>query len=114
MADPKIKEVEAQANQTAKRDSEALADQVDVLRKDLATITEMMSEMGLRRKDETLAAARERMERLRSEGEARYNDARAYANDTYDQTLDAVRRQPGTALGIAIAVGFFAGLLTRK
>lgn len=114
MADPQIKEVEAQANKAAGRDSEAVSDQLEVLRKDLANITELLGEIGVRRKDETLAAARERLEKLRREGETRYNDARTQAHDMQEQAFDAIRRQPGTAIGIAVAVGFFAGLLTSR
>ena len=114
MADTKLKDIEAQANKAAGRDGEALADQVAVLRQDLATITELLGEIGVRRKDETVAAARERMGRFREEGEARWHDVQSKAHETQDELLQAIRRQPGTALGIAVAAGFLAGLLTSR
>ncbi|MHA6343988.1 DUF883 family protein [Roseivivax sp. CAU 1761] len=114
MADPQIKEVEAKANRAAGRDGEALADQIDVLRKDLSAITDLLTEIGVRRKDETLAAARERLERLRSEGETRLTDAKAQAVDFQEQAYEAIRRQPGMAIGVAVAVGYVAGLLSGR
>ena len=87
---------------------------MDVLRTDLAAITDMLGEMGVRRKDETIAAARERMNRMRTEGEARWHQAQAKAYDTQDELLESIRRQPGTAIGIAVAAGFLAGLITSR
>lgn len=114
MAETQLKDIEAQANKSAGRDSEALSDQVSVLRQDLANITELLGEIGVRRKDETVAAARSRMERVRQEGETRWHDAQNKAHETQDELLQAIRRQPGTALGIAVAAGFLAGLLTSR
>ncbi|WP_037261883.1 DUF883 family protein [Roseivivax halodurans] len=114
MAETQLKDIEAQANKAAGRDSDALADQVSVLRQDLANITELLGEIGVRRKDETLAAARERMGKVRQEGEARWHDVQTKAHETQDELLEAIRRQPGTALGIAVAAGFLAGLLTSR
>jgi ElaB/YqjD/DUF883 family membrane-anchored ribosome-binding protein len=114
MAEPQVKEVEAKANRVTGRDSEAIADQIDVLRKDLSAITDLLAEIGVRRKDETLAAARARMESLRAQGETRLTEARVQALDAQEQAFEAIRRQPGMAVGIAAAIGFFAGLLTSR
>lgn len=127
MAEARIKDVEAQSGQggqggqgndkparSGARDTEALAQQMDTLRSDLASITELLGEIGVRRKDETVAAARERFDRARHEGEARWNDAQAKVHETQDELLQAIRRQPGTAIGIAVAAGFLAGILTSR
>lgn len=111
MADTQLKDLEADANRAAGRDKDALSDQVEVLRRDLASITEILSEMGVRRKDETVAAARARYERMRGEGEARWHDAQNRAHEAQDELLATIRRQPGTALGVAIGAGFLAGLI---
>ena len=99
---------------TKASDTEALSAQMDVLRNDLAAITDMLGQMGMRRKDETIAAARERMERMRSDGEARWQHAQAKAYETQDELLESIRRQAGTAIGIAVAAGFLAGLITSR
>ncbi|SLN74237.1 hypothetical protein ROJ8625_04027 [Roseivivax jejudonensis] len=114
MAETNLKDVQSDAKKAAGRDTDALADQIDVLRRDLASITELLGDIGVRRKDETVAAARDRMERLRREGEARWSDAQNYAHETQDELLSAIRRQPGTAIGIAVAAGFLAGLITSR
>ncbi|WP_043770725.1 DUF883 family protein [Roseivivax isoporae] len=97
-----------------KRDTEALAAQIDTLRNDLSEVTSLLTEMGLRRRDETVAAAKERVDALRREGSERLHDAQRRATDAQDQVLESIRRQPGTAMGIAVAVGFLAGLLTSR
>ncbi|MFD1341443.1 hypothetical protein [Litorisediminicola beolgyonensis] len=114
MAEAKLKEAEARANQAAGNDVDALADQMAALKADLASLTDMITEIGVRRKDETVEMARDRIERLRREGRERFDDAQRYAHDTQDQVLESIRRQPGTAVGIAVAVGFLIGLVTSR
>ena len=99
---------------TGSSDYDALNDQVKTLKSDLASLTEMLTDIGVRRKDETVEAARARAKRMRAEASDRYDEAVDYANDARDQAFDAVRRQPGTAMAIAVGVGFLAGVLSGR
>ena len=109
-----IKDVESQAQQAAGNDNAALKAQIETLKADLASITDLLGEIGARRKDETVDAARARYESAKRDGERLYEDARHRANDAQDQALEAIRRQPETAIGIAVAAGFLAGLITSR
>ncbi len=79
---------------------EELAEQIATLRADLAGLTETLGRVGKSEKERLVAAARSRGEDLKAAGEARLEDARDY-----------MREQPGTALGLAAALGFLAGYI---
>lgn len=98
----------------APKDYKDLTDQVATLKKDLAGITDLLGEIGARRKDETIAAARARAAELRARGEDTLTEAQLRAEDMQEQAYAAIRRQPGTAIGIAVGVGFLVGLLTSR
>ncbi|QFS82618.1 hypothetical protein FIU97_07345 [Roseivivax sp. THAF40] len=100
--------------ETDKADTDALKAQIDTLKADLASITDMLGEIGVRRKDETLEAAKARYASARSEGERLYSEARHRAEDAQDQALEAIRRQPATAIGLAVGMGFLFGFLTSR
>ena len=118
MAQPKetarLKDVEATAKQVLGEDAEALMAQIDTLKSDLASITEMLGEIGVRRTDETVSAAKARIEAAKREGEHLYENARDRAEQAQDQALEAIRRQPATAIGIAVGLGFLVGFLTSR
>ncbi len=95
-------------------DYKELSDQIATLKKDIASVTDLLGEIGVRRKNETVAAAKERAEYLRERGSDALTDAQLRAHDAQDQALEAIRRQPGTAIGIAIGVGFLAGFLSSR
>ncbi|MFZ5965068.1 DUF883 family protein [Thalassococcus sp. BH17M4-6] len=100
--------------QSPKSDYDELSDQMKTIRSDISSLTELLSEIGVRRKDETLEAARERAKRMRNDASDKFDDARDQANEMRDQALDAVRRQPGTAIAIAVGVGFLAGVFSGR
>ncbi|WP_186766618.1 DUF883 family protein [Puniceibacterium confluentis] len=101
-------------NNGTSTDYKDLSDQIATLKKDLAGVTELISEIGTRRKDETLAAAKLQAEKLKERGSDALTEAQIRALDAQDQAYDAIRRQPGTAIGIAIGVGFIAGFLSGR
>ncbi|SIT10532.1 Membrane-anchored ribosome-binding protein, inhibits growth in stationary phase, ElaB/YqjD/DUF883 family [Roseivivax lentus] len=98
----------------AGQDTEALMAQIDTLKADLASITELLGDIGARRTGETLESAKARYASARSEGERLYGEARHRAEDAQDQALEAIRRQPATAIGIAVGLGFLFGFLTSR
>ncbi|SNR25567.1 DUF883 family protein [Puniceibacterium sediminis] len=99
---------------SASSDYKDLSDQVSTLKQDLASISELLTEIGVRRKDETVAAAKERAAYLRERGSDTLTEAQLRAEDMQQQALAAIRNQPGTAIGIAVGIGFLAGLLTSR
>ncbi|AUH34756.1 DUF883 family protein [Paracoccus tegillarcae] len=58
--------------------------------------------------------ARHEAERLYEEGRQRAGDVANYAEDTYDEVSEMVRRKPAQALGIAVGVGFLVGLILAR
>jgi ElaB/YqjD/DUF883 family membrane-anchored ribosome-binding protein len=86
---------------------EDLSAQVSVLKNDIATLTNTLTEYGKERGDSLRRQARDTASDLSSAGVARAKDAQAQAEDF-------VRTQPTAALGIAAGVGFIVGLLTVR
>ncbi len=105
---------QSRENTSSASDTEALKAQIETLKADIASITEMLGDIGARRKDETMDAAKARYEQARSEGERLYGEARGRAEDAQDQALEAIRRQPATAIGLAVGLGFLFGFLTSR
>lgn len=95
-------------------DYDDLSSQISAIKNDIAALTETLGEIGVRRKDETVEAARARAEKLRAQASERYDEARDYASDAREQAFEAVRRQPGTSIAVAVGVGFLAGILTSR
>ncbi|KAA9007949.1 DUF883 family protein [Histidinibacterium aquaticum] len=88
--------------------------QIEALKADLANLTEAMGDYG-----------KSRYRSTRKDVERRAKDARRSAEDGMEhlqneaeyysrQAQDMVREQPGTALGIAAAIGFLIGLFASR
>lgn len=86
-----------------------LSKQVAALKSDLAKLTETIGNLGRTEKERLVASARAKGDELKAAGEARYAQARGTAEDYLRDGERYVREQPGTALGIAAAIGFFVG-----
>ncbi|KMK66110.1 YqjD family protein [Puniceibacterium sp. IMCC21224] len=102
------------SNGTASKDYQELSEQITTLKGDIAGIAELLGEIGVRRKDESIEAARQRAEELRVRGAEHLSQAQQHAAVAQDQAIDAIRRQPGTAVGLAVGIGFLAGFLTGR
>lgn len=81
-------------------DYEKLSRQLDTLKADLSSLTEIIGGLGKAERDRLLAA-----------GEARYAQAKGTAESYLHEGERYVREQPGTALGIAAALGFLVGFV---
>jgi len=96
------------------RDAEALQDQIEALKKDIATISATLADLvksGLREGRDTV---REKADRYRRQGqeqaEAAIEEARAYG-----EALEArISRNPFSAVLVALGLGFLIGLLSRR
>jgi ElaB/YqjD/DUF883 family membrane-anchored ribosome-binding protein len=95
-------------------DYQELSAQIATIKNDIASLTELLGDIGARRKDETVEAAKARAERLRENASAQFSDAQVQASEARDQALDAIRRQPGTSIAVAVGIGFLAGILTGR
>ncbi|HEX9905721.1 MAG TPA: DNA gyrase subunit B [Propylenella sp.] len=96
------------------RDAEALQDQIEALKKDIATISATLADLvksGLREGRDTV---REKADLYRRQGqeqaEAAIEEARAYG-----EALEArISRNPFSAVLVALGLGFLIGLLSRR
>lgn len=95
-------------------DAQDLAAQIDALKADISRITSTLTEIGTAKKDAAVASAREGAATLRAEGAKQVEYAQATAEEYGAQAADAIRRQPAAAVGIAVAAGFLAGMLTGR
>lgn len=83
--------------------SEDLERQIEALKNDIAGISRTLTDMGAARGDEVKARVHQTASDLQDRG-----------RDMGEQAADAVRRQPATAVGIAVGLGFVVGLLTGR
>lgn len=98
------------SNGTAKS-YEDLSEQIATLRADLSGLTETIGKLGKAEKERLVSTVKARGDELKAAGEARYDEARAAAQGYLREGERYVQEQPGTALGIAAAVGFVVGFL---
>ncbi|PWE33488.1 hypothetical protein DDZ14_04630 [Maritimibacter sp. 55A14] len=104
----------AQKDTAAQADTEQLSKQIEMLKNDIASISQTLTDMGAQRRDEAVEGMRRTASELRDRGQARAAEAREYAEDTGHQVADAVRQQPATAVGLAVGLGFILGFLTSR
>ncbi|MEO3415095.1 hypothetical protein AAFO92_10595 [Roseovarius sp. CAU 1744] len=95
-------------------EAEQLADQIEALKADISSITQTLADMGSSRRDALASAASDNVAQLRSTGERYLKDAQTKAEDIAAQSADAVRKQPATAVGLAVGVGFLLGFLSGR
>ncbi|SMX42617.1 DUF883 family protein [Maliponia aquimaris] len=95
-------------------ETEALGKQIETIRKDISALTELIADMGAKRKDAAAQKVREKVTHLRDQTEAAGNQAQERLEALTARAQAEVREQPGTALLIASGVGFLAGLLLSR
>ncbi|UWR22696.1 DUF883 C-terminal domain-containing protein [Sulfitobacter sp. S190] len=83
---------------------EDLSLQIQVLKDDIASLTDTISSFGAAKKDEAAAAAKAKAAEIKDAGFAR-------AAEMQDQTEEFIRTQPATALSLAAGFGFLVGLV---
>ncbi|WP_299564714.1 DUF883 domain-containing protein [uncultured Sulfitobacter sp.] len=86
---------------------EDLSVQIEILKDDLASLTNSISEYGSAKTHQATDAARAKATELRTAGRDR-------AAASYEQAEDFVRTQPATALGIAAGLGFLMGIFSTS
>jgi ElaB/YqjD/DUF883 family membrane-anchored ribosome-binding protein len=102
------------ASRTAGAGSEALSQQIDVIRKDIGTLTELVAEIGAQRKDAASQQVQDRVTELRARAEAAGDEARHRAGEMEARAEKQMRDHPGSTLLVATGLGFLAGLLMSR
>jgi len=100
------------------RNGEATSDdlerQIAALKEDIAAISHTLADLGAQRGDRVKDSVGRTFTGVRDGGEAALTGARDRGLELGDQAADAVRRQPATAMGLAVAAGFLVGLMTGR
>ena len=91
-----------------------LASQMDVLRKDLSALTEIIADLGKAKGDEAVAAAKSKVDAVKDKAADTADTARLQAMELQDQANTFIKNQPATALGIAAGVGFLVGFMGSR
>jgi ElaB/YqjD/DUF883 family membrane-anchored ribosome-binding protein len=84
------------------------------LREDIAALREQITKTGQHSYGAARRAATEGVEQLRTQGEAAYEGLKSNARDVEDRLAATVREKPITALAIAVGIGYFLALLSRR
>lgn len=84
------------------------------LREDIAKLTEQLAKTGQHSYGAARRAANEGVEQLRAQGEAAIEGLKSNARDLEDQLTTTVREKPITALAVALGIGYFLALLSRR
>ncbi|WP_299845932.1 hypothetical protein [uncultured Roseovarius sp.] len=99
---------------TSTPETERLSAQIDALEDSIAKISKTLVEMGSARRDAVISDATEKVAHLKTSSEKHLQEMQDKAEDIANRTGDAVRRQPATAVGLAVGVGFLLGFLSGR
>ncbi|WP_375691461.1 YqjD family protein [Pseudooceanicola sp. LIPI14-2-Ac024] len=95
-------------------DTDDIQKQLSALQADMSELTKLVGDYGKSQGSRFQAAAKDTVDKLRHDAEAQYHKAEAQMHDSYAKAEQAVRENPGMALGIAAGVGFVVGLLASR
>jgi ElaB/YqjD/DUF883 family membrane-anchored ribosome-binding protein len=109
----------ATASSSAKSNGSAptaddLARQIEALKDDIAGIARTLGAMGAAQGEAAAAAARSTAQGLKANGAAALDAAAERAGAAATGATEAVRQNPGLALGLAMGLGFLVGYLTAR
>ncbi|KZY00002.1 MULTISPECIES: DUF883 family protein [unclassified Sulfitobacter] len=86
---------------------EDLSSQLEILKKDIAALTNSLGDYGKTKSQEVTRQAKDAVNDATTAGRVRALEAQASAEEF-------IRTQPATALGIAAGVGFLVGIVTAR
>ena len=107
----------AQAKQktpSPSQDMAELSEQIEILKKDIASLSGALSSLAGSTRDAALNGARDKAAKLRAVGEDQMDAIRRNAADLEHKATTAVREKPAAAVGLAVAAGFLLGFLTGR
>lgn len=91
-----------------------VAKQMAVLREDIANLTSAVAQYGKAQGSRLKSHAADTASDIADGVSHAASAVKARAEKTYSDTEDAVRANPGMAIGIAAGLGFLAGMLTAR
>ncbi|WP_417587777.1 glycine zipper domain-containing protein [Pararhodobacter oceanensis] len=91
-----------------------VAQQMAVLREDIAALTATVTEYGKAQGEALKASAGAKAAGLAETGANAAGALKAQAEKSYSDAEEAVRGNPAAAVGIAAGVGFLVGMLTAR
>jgi len=94
----------AAANGNSTASVEDLSAQIEILKTDLAQLTQILSDYGIAKSEEVKQAATAKAAQYRAAG-------RETAQEAQSQAEEFIRTQPATALGLAAGLGFLVGMI---
>lgn len=94
---------EGKTGKTTSSEQEDLAAQIEALRADLKRVSDSVTRI-----------AKGEMGRAQDIAKERLADAQDMANQKLGEAEDAIRRNPISAIAIAVGLGFLFGLITRR
>ena len=87
---------------------------IQTLRADISRLAETVRGLGAVKAQDAAKSAREKGKALKAAGEEHFNDVRAQAEAFGQDAGDYVRKNPLTALSVAVGLGFLIGSLSRS
>ncbi len=104
---------QAPKNNTSELNAD-VAQQLAVLREDIATLTATIAEYGKAQGSAMKASAAEKAAEFAQTGASAADAIKAQAEKSYSDAEEAVRTNPAAAVGIAAGLGFLVGMLTAR
>jgi len=108
------KSAAAGAGSGAARDLDAVSEQFEVLRRDVAALVEMLGDLA----GSTAREGRETVERTADEyirkGRQRADEAVSQARALEEELEARITRNPLTAVFLALGLGFLIGMMSRR
>lgn len=86
-----------------------LSAQIDLLKNDLANLTQTLSDYGVAKSQDAKRAARDTAAEVQTLSRDAAHKAQAQA-----QAEEFVQNQPATSLGLAAGLGFLVGMMTAR
>ncbi len=117
------KEVDNYSSNVSKADSRAAAktpssedfgEQLSVIREDVAKLVETIAGISKERGEGVAGAVADEARKIGEKGAEALDVARDESVKLFEAATDLARKQPGTALSIAVGVGLISGLLLRR
>lgn len=91
-----------------------VSEQVEILRHDLAALTQTIADLTKAKGDEAVTTAKAKLSDARDQAADVADTARLQAMEFQDKADSFVKNQPATALGIAAGLGFLVGFLGSR
>jgi ElaB/YqjD/DUF883 family membrane-anchored ribosome-binding protein len=98
----------------ARRSAAELEAQIEILRAEVARLSEQLERSGDISVRAMKKAAAAGVDQLKAQGEAAYEGLRANARNLEGQIYATVREKPATSLAIAAGVGFLLAIMARR